>query len=148
VNATTAQNTVNVSNPITVPAEGTGQRSPSAHTTFSENLARSDPELQDRFEALKAYIEALGDDVQTKVLKYYVAFKRIRNFACVTLMVYKREIVVWVKIDPDTVDLEEGFTWDVREIGHYGTGDLEILIRSDEDLERAKPLILQSYEAN
>jgi predicted transport protein len=32
--------------------------------------------------------------------------------------------------------------------GHYGTGDLEIRIRTDADLERAKPLITKSYEEN
>jgi predicted transport protein len=152
---TAAQNRVDVPKPIAVPAEGTEQRSPHARqrspharSTFSEILARSAPELRDRFEALKACIEALGDDVQMKELKYYVAFRRIKNFACVELRISKSEIVVWVSIDPDTVKLKEGFTRDVRGIGHYGTGDLEILIRSDEDLERAKPLILQSYESN
>ncbi len=121
---------------------------PTHNRTFSEDLERADVTLQDRYESLKAFIEALGDDVQTKVLKYYVAFKRIKNFACVTIGVQKKEIVIWVKIDPDTVEIEPGFTRDVRNIGHYGTGELEILIRSDADLERAKPLILQSYEAN
>jgi predicted transport protein len=29
----------------------------------------------------------------------------------------------------------------VESIGHYGTGDLEIRIKTDADLERAKPLI-------
>ncbi|PFR27690.1 hypothetical protein COK19_09685 [Bacillus cereus] len=28
------------------------------------------------------YILALGDDVQIKILKHYIAFKRIKNFAC------------------------------------------------------------------
>ena len=140
INATTAQNVATTSNG--------GSGSKSAHRKFAEDLARSDVVLQDRFEALRAFIEALGDDVQTKELKYYVAFKRIKNFACVTIGVQKKEIVIWVKIDPDTIEIELGFTRDVREIGHYGTGDLEILIRSDADLERAKPLILQSYEAN
>jgi predicted transport protein len=104
-------------------------------------------ELRDRFEALRAYIEALGDDIQTKVLKNYAAFKRIKNFTCVSLQ-KKGEIAVRVKIDPDTITLEPGFTENVRGKGYYGTGDLEILIRSDADLEKAKPLILQSYEAN
>ena len=42
----------------------------------------------------------------------------------------------------------KGFTRDVRKIGHFGTGDLEIRIRSDEDLEKAKSLLLESYEAS
>lgn len=35
-----------------------------------------------------------------------------------------------------------------REIGHFGTGDLEIRIDSLEDLERAKLLIEKSYDAS
>ena len=54
----------------------------------------------------------------------------------------------YVKVDPDSVELEEGFTRDVRKIGHYGTGDLEIRIRSFSDLERAKDLLVQSFEAS
>ena len=148
VNATAAQNAATALSTTTKSSEGTGLKPARTAPSFSENLERSDVALQDRVEALKAYIEALGDDVQTKVLKFYVAVKRIKNFACMTIGVQKRETVIWVKIDPDTVEIEPGFTRDVREIGHYGTGDLEILIRSDADLEKAKPLILQSYEAS
>jgi hypothetical protein len=36
---------------------------------------------------------------------------------------------------------------DVRAVGHYGTGELEIRIRNDDDFERAKPLLIRSYEA-
>jgi predicted transport protein len=46
------------------------------------------------------------------------------------------------------VEIEDGFTRDVRKVGHFGTGDLEVTIRSHADLERAKPLIAQSYEAS
>jgi predicted transport protein len=148
VNATAAQNAVPALGSTTLSSEGTGLRPARTAPSFSENLERSDVVLQDRVEALRAYIEALGDDVQTKVLKFYVAFKRIKNFACMNISVQKREIIVWVKVNPNTVEIEPGFTRDVREIGHYGTGDLEILIRSDADLERAKHLILRSYEAN
>ncbi|MBT7099860.1 hypothetical protein HN937_20965 [Candidatus Poribacteria bacterium] len=56
-------------------------------------------------------------------------------------------LVVNVKLDPDDVDLQDGFTRDVREIGHYGTGDLEITIRSDVDLDRAQSLLVLSYES-
>nr|WP_257144635.1 DUF5655 domain-containing protein [Bacillus toyonensis] len=36
----------------------------------------------DEFEALKLYILALSDDIQVKILKHYIAFKKIKNFAC------------------------------------------------------------------
>ncbi len=33
----------------------------------------------------------------------------------------------------------------MRNIGHYGTGDLEISIKTDQDFEKAKPLIERAY---
>jgi predicted transport protein len=44
--------------------------------------------------------------------------------------------------------LELGFTRDVSDVGHYGTGDLEITLSKRDDLDRAKPLIEQSYNAS
>src|SRR5262245_16204949 len=102
--------------------------------------------MLDRFEALRAYLTALGDDVQETVLRFYIAFKRIRNFACVEFRPMAEKILVYVKVDPSSLVLEPGFTRDVSDIGHYGTGDLEITLSKSEDLERAKPLIQRSYD--
>jgi predicted transport protein len=33
----------------------------------------------------------------------------------------------------------------MRNIGHYGTGDIEIVIKNKEDFEKAKPLIDRAY---
>src|SRR5690606_30401560 len=100
-----------------------------------EYIEQSDKEVRDRYEALKSFIEALGDDVQIKILKHYVAFKRIQNFACVEVHPQNKKILIYLKIDPDQITIEKDFTRDIRSIGHYGTGDLEVTIRSYEDLE-------------
>lgn len=89
---------------------------------------------------------ALGDDVQEKTLKYYVAFRRLKNFVCVEARPTRGALLLFLKVDPDTVQLEEGFTRDMRNIGHFGTGDLEVVVHDRDDLERANPLILRSYE--
>ena len=81
-------------------------------------------------------------------MKLYFAFKRLKNFACVEVHPQAGQLLVYVKVDPETVELEDGFTRDVRSIGHFGTGDLEIRIRNDADVDRALPLILRSYEAS
>ena len=94
-----------------------------------------------RFEALRTFLMELGDDVQETVLRFYIAFKRIKNFACVEFRPSSGKILVYVKVDPSEVTLEAGFTRDVSKVGHYGTGDLEITLSKPEDLERAKPLI-------
>lgn len=117
-------------------------------STVTEKLAKASTEVKDRFESLKAFAQALGDDVEIKTLKNYFAFKRIKNFASIEVHPQTSKIVVFAKSDFKNVHLEESFTRDVRNIGHFGTGDLEITIGSDDELERAKPLIVRSYEEN
>lgn len=130
-----------------------GQTTPSATTgtkvmykTVSEYLEKADDQLRDRFESLRAFLLAMGDDVTMKVLKFYVAFRRMKNFACAEVHPSTGKLIVCVKVNPDTVILENGFTRDVRKIGHLSPGDLEITIGSDEDLEKAKGLLIKSYE--
>lgn len=142
VNVTTVQSISTPSNGTTATIQPAGHKN-----TVTRTIEQCDPAVHDRYETLKAFMEALGDDVSVSILKYYVAFKRLRNFACVYFVPTRGEIGVWVKVDPDRIELEDGFTHDVRGIGHYGTGDLEITIKNDEDLEKAKPLILRSYDS-
>lgn len=127
-----------------------GKKPPPAGTskTIEEKLRRLEGPLQDLFQGLRDHLLALGDDVQEKTLKNYVAFKRLRNFACVEVHTNKAVVTVYLKVGPESVQLEKGFSRDVREVGHYGTGDLELTIRNIEDLERAKPLLQASYEAS
>ncbi len=118
------------------------------YKTFLDSLEQCPTNLRDRFESFKAFVMALGDDVQMKQLKYYVAFRRLQNFACVELHATAGELVVYLKVDPKMVQVDQIFTRDVTNIGHNGTGDLEIRIKSGDDLEQAKPLIVRSYEGS
>lgn len=118
------------------------------YKTIGTVLQELDAGMIDRFEALRAYMIALGDDVQETTLRFYIAFKRIKNFACVEFRPSTGKILMFVKVDPTTVQLEAGFTRDVSNVGHFGTGDLEITLSKAEDLERAKPLIELSYGAS
>ncbi len=116
------------------------------YKTISAVMEELDAAMSDRFEALRAYLMALGDDVQETTLRFYVAFKRIKNFACVEFRPTTGKILVFVKVDPASVPLEPGFTRDVSNVGHFGTGDLEITLSKPEDLERAMPLLKRSYD--
>ena len=116
--------------------------------TVSDYLEQSNRQLIDRFEALKLYMLALGDDVQVKILKHYIAFKRIKNFACLEVHPQSDKILLYLKVDPKHVELQIGFTRDVSNIGHYGTGDLEVIIANDEDIEKAKHFINMSYDVS
>ncbi|WP_110114901.1 DUF5655 domain-containing protein [Bacillus sp. CGMCC 1.16541] len=140
VNATTAQGNEHIELDSSVGKKGGKSK------TASELLDKANTDLTDLFEHLRSFMLALGDDVQMKTLKHYFAFKRIKNFACVEVIPGKQKLLAYLKVNPDEIALEEGFSRDVRNIGHYGTGDLEVTIQNEEDMEKAKKLIVRSYD--
>ncbi|WP_105257907.1 DUF5655 domain-containing protein [Pseudoalteromonas sp. T1lg88] len=113
-------------------------------------LETSSDKLLKLYDELCDFCESLGDDAQRKELKLYTAFKRIKNFVSFHVLPQKKDerIVMYLKVQPASIELEEGFTRDVTNTGHWGTGDLEVLIRTEQDIEKAKPLIQMSFENN
>lgn len=103
-----------------------------------------DQPMRDLWESLQSFLFALGDDVSVRKLKLYLAYTRIKTFACIVAQ--KKQLVVYLHLDPDSIVLKEGFTRDVRKIGHWATGNLEVTIANREQLEKAEPLIVRSYE--
>jgi predicted transport protein len=142
-------NGVSVDDATTAKADTGGSATPAKpkpvgkDKTAQEQLSQAQPVVKELYAALSGYLLAIGDDVQEKHLKLYVAFRRLKNFACV--IPYKDKLLVMLKLDPDTVAQEEGFSRDVRNIGTWGTGDLELCLRTMADFERAKPLLDRSY---
>ncbi|QIG54499.1 DUF91 domain-containing protein [Altererythrobacter sp. BO-6] len=120
--------------------------SSTSYKTVSEYIDDMGPKLVELFADVESFLLGQGDDVTKKVTRFYVAYRRIKNFACVEVRPTLNQLKMFLKINPDTVVLEDGFSRDVRKIGHFGTGDLELTIGSSEDFEKAKPLILRSYE--
>lgn len=64
------------------------------------------------------------------------------------MLPYKNKISLYLKLNPSEEVLVEDFVRDVRTVGHWGTGDLEIIIQSKEDYEKAKIYLDRAYEKN
>ena len=126
-----------------VASQNTKANSVATKPSFLQQFESTEKNIQNIYLSIRDYVMSLGDDMTENQLKRYVAFKKIRNVACVE--VHKSKILVHLNIDPKTVDVQNDFTKDMSEIGHYGTGDLQITIRKMEDFERAKPLIDRAY---
>ena len=112
--------------------------------TESEQLTEASQDIKEVYEQLKSMLCGFGNDVQVLPLKHYIAFKRNGNFASVK--VHTDGLIVFTKADFNSITLKEGFTKDMRGVGHHGTGDLKITVRNKQDLERAAPLLKKSYE--
>jgi len=137
---------VNVVSAAPIADEDDKDKKPKEYKTQEEYLAHASPQLKELYAAVRDHITDLGDDVQERFLKYYIAFKRLKNFATLQFRSNSNSLVMWLPLSPDEVTLENGFSRDVRGVGHHGTGDLELTIRNLDDLSKAKPLILKSFE--
>lgn len=116
--------------------------------TFAMQLKGTSNELREIYYSLRDYILSLGDDVSENQLKLYCAYKKIRNIVCVEIR--QRSIMLYMRLNPNLF-IEEGkkdLLRDVRNIGHWGTGDLEVTIKNASDFERIKFLIDKCYNEN
>ncbi|OPG15220.1 DUF5655 domain-containing protein [Ferroacidibacillus organovorans] len=114
--------------------------------TFEDFANQLEGSLLDVYIAFRDYMLALGDDIQIKRLKYYEAYKRIRNVATVVIQPQKTDFLVYV-YKTDQMEWESsGVARVVDKLGHWGTGDLEITIHSIDDLGKAKTLLEKAYE--
>lgn len=114
--------------------------------TVSELYQQAGESIKALVEDLDKFIFSLGDDVTKKELKLYYAYKKISNIVC--LEVQMSQLKLCLKLNPDDYSMEDGFLTDLRGKGHWGTGDLQILIKTPEDLERAYPIIRDCYDKN
>jgi predicted transport protein len=126
--------------------EAGGSDDPYLSKRIAYRISQTSGSLKNLFDAVWSYLAALGDDVQVSERMQYIAFKRLKNFACLEVYPEAKVITLFLKIDPSEVKLEEGFTRDVTNVGHYGTGNLQVSLRTMADFERAQPLLLKSYE--
>jgi len=120
----------------------------STDKTFTEQLSLVSTELSEIYLNVRNYILSLGDDISENQLKLYCAYKKIRNIICIEIR--QKSILLYLRLDPDNLLQEQkrDYIRDVRNIGHWGTGDLEITIKSARDFENIKYLIDKCYNEN
>lgn len=111
--------------------------------TNEEHLGRAKGELKAIAADLFEYLSGLGDDVSVNPVQEYIAFRTTRNFCC--LQVHVKHVYLYLTLDP-AIGKGCDFCRDVRKIGHFGTGDLEVRVEKAEQVEKAKELALKAYE--
>ena len=117
---------------------------PNGDKSYVDILPTLSAPLAELLMSLEDYVLSLGDDVQRKELKLYVAFKRLKNFATVVLQ--KSRLLLYLHLPPaEWVDKLPNAR-DMSQQGHWGTGDVEISLSTPADLDAAKVLILAAYE--
>jgi predicted transport protein len=112
--------------------------------TFEWHLEGKPPHICELLHAVQEYMLSLDSAMEEAPKKLYVAYRTTQNIVCAEPQ--KQKILLFLKLDPKKHPGPEGISRDVSKIGHFGTGDLEITVKSPDDLERAKPYMKRAYE--
>ncbi len=112
--------------------------------TLEEHCENLDKNILDLFNAVRDYIVTLDSSIEEVPKKHYIAYKTSQNFAC--LQTYRKKLTLYLKLNPQEVNPMPKQARDVREIGHYGTGDFELTIQNLTDFEETKHLISEAYK--
>lgn len=114
--------------------------------TWSESqYVTTTPKLREVVDEVRRYMSEFGSDVSENELKQYLAIKKARNIVCIS--VNKSRVNLHLNLDPNTVVFDD-IVSDARGKGHWGTGDVEISLKSLEELQRVKPLLERAYLEN
>lgn len=113
--------------------------------TEQEHLEKASEGIKELYEKLKNAILNL-DSLEVKPKKLYIAF--VASFNVVDVHIQRNQIKMWLNLQKGELDDPKGICRDVSQTGHWGNGDYEIAIQTDEDLEYILSLIKQAIKKN
>ncbi len=130
----------NGKNPIMVAAgKKAAETKKNATYTIEEHINKVNADLIELLNEIREYIVSLDSSIEEIPKKYYIAYKTTQNFVCIETQ--KKKIVLFLKLNPDEIGKLPKQARDVRKIGHFGTGNLEVTIKDIMDFEATKELI-------
>lgn len=113
--------------------------------TEDEHLEKGTEKTKELYETLKSAILNL-DELEVKPKKKYIAFVSGSNV--VDIHIQKNALKIWLNLQQGDLDDPKEIARDVSSVGHWGNGDYEIIMRTDEELEYILSLIKQSLKKN
>jgi len=111
--------------------------------TFEKHLNNCDDKFKKILQDLQEFILDIDETVEETPKKFYIAYKVSQNFVCIETK--KNKLLLFLKINPKEIEIPENGR-DVSNIGHYGTGNLEISINNTEEMEISKKYIKMAFE--
>ncbi|MBT8624225.1 DUF91 domain-containing protein [Polynucleobacter paneuropaeus] len=109
--------------------------------TEDDLLAKGSDETRELYSKFREAILNLADGIQVVPTKLYIAFRKDGNLVCMDIQ--KKQIRMWIGAKQGTLDDAKGLARDVSNLGHWGTGDYEVAVNNDNDLEYIMSLVKQ-----
>jgi uncharacterized protein with ParB-like and HNH nuclease domain/predicted transport protein len=100
--------------------------------------------VRDLFEAFRKEVLALDPCVSEEFLKLYVAYKAETNF--VDVVPQAKRLILSINMPYAEVNDLKGMCRDVTGLGRWGNGDVEVGLKSPDELHYVMGLVRQAYE--
>jgi predicted transport protein len=113
--------------------------------TEQEHLDNASEEIKELYEKLKNGILNL-DNLEIKPKKKYIAFVSGRNV--IDIHPQRKALKMWINMSKGELEDTKNLTRDVSTTGHWGNGEYELQINSDDNLEYILSLVKQSIKKN
>jgi len=116
--------------------------------TYTEevHLKVADPSIADLYARYKELVLAISTELSVKPMKQYIAFRVKTNITDVVVL--KKSLKIFVNLPKGKLDDPKKLARDVSEVGHWGNGDYQIQINTDDELEYIISLVRQSFKFN
>lgn len=115
--------------------------------TLEDHMNKQNKVINDIFEILREKLFSLGSDVHEVPKKYYIAYKTKTNF--VDVEIRSKDIKLFLNVRSGELQDSRNIARDLtkpKPIGHWGNGDYEVVVTSEDNLPYIFGLIDQSYE--
>jgi len=114
--------------------------------TEEGHLKLAEPNIVELYGRFKDLVLGISPELTVRPMKKYVAFRSKTNIT--DAVVLKKSLKVFVNVRKGKLDDPKKLARDVSKVGHWGNGDYEIQVKSDQELEYLISLVRQSFKAN
>jgi len=109
--------------------------------TEQNHIEYASDQIAELYEKFRNAILNLADGIEIKPLKVYIAFKKGKNIT--DILIQKRSLKIVINAKADQLDDPKKLAKDITNVGHWGNGDYQIIVKDDANLEYIMSLIKQ-----
>ncbi|MBI2429892.1 MAG: hypothetical protein HYV29_14065 [Ignavibacteriales bacterium] len=114
--------------------------------TEIEHLKIAEPKTVELYNRFKELVLTISPEITIKPMKQYIAFRGKTNISDVVVLT--KALKIFINLKKGKLNDPKNIVRDVSNIGHWGNGDYEIYLKSEDEIEYIISLVRQSYKIN
>jgi predicted transport protein len=110
--------------------------------TWEYHLESKPKNIQSLAQTVRDFILGIDDSIEENYKKFYITYGNSQNIVCMEFR--KNKVTLYLKLSSNEVENPPSLYRDMKDIGHFGTGDAQFSISSLDDFEATKPFIIKA----